>query len=188
MVIISEYDVIATGNSEYFCRSYETPACPCCSGDLIYRDRRRRIMRTFGGKASYIQLRRLRCLACRRLHLELPDCLVPQKHYALEVVEDVLDGASTPEDESTENYPCEQTMCRWQFWLAFNASQIDGWLKSVGQRVFELGDSLLSSTESLVEKLRANGAGWLAVCTRAVYNSGGAFLSKPPSGFCTCFV
>lgn len=188
MVIISDYDVIAMGESEFFCESFENPTCPCCSGDLVYRDQRRRIMRTYGGERSYIRLRRLRCPACRRIHLELPDCLVPRKHYALEVIENVIDGVSTPEDESTEDYPCESTMHRWQFWMSFNISQIDGWLKSVGQRVLELGNELLAATESLVGKLRDKGAGWLAVCTRAVYNAGGAFLTKPPSGLCTCFV
>ena len=31
-------------------------------------------------------IRRLKCSNCGRLHRELPDCLVPYKHYASEVI------------------------------------------------------------------------------------------------------
>ena len=39
-------------------------------------------------------IRRLKCSNCGRLHRELPDCLVPYKHYASEVISGVLDGSS----------------------------------------------------------------------------------------------
>ena len=188
MVIISEYDVIATGDSEFSCRSYEMPTCPCCGETLVYRDHRRRIVRTYNGRTSHIQLRRLKCLVCRRMHLELPDFLVPRKHYVTEVIENVIDGVSDSEDESTDDFPCEQTMQRWINWIRFNIPQMDGWLRSVGNRILGFGDALLSSTESLVGVLRKSGTRWLPVCTRAIYNTGGVFLSEPPSKLCTCFV
>ncbi len=94
MVIISEYDLIAIEDYEFRCESRESPVCPCCGERLRYRDRRRRIMRSYGGKTSHIWLRRLRCKRCGRLHLELPDLLVPQKHYTAEVIENVVDEVS----------------------------------------------------------------------------------------------
>lgn len=48
---------------------------------------------------------RLKCSSCGRLHRELPDCLVPYKHYASEVISSVLDGMVTPEDDDSADYP-----------------------------------------------------------------------------------
>ena len=58
-------------------------------------------------------IRRLKCSSCGKLHRELPDCLVPYKHYASEVISGVLDGIVTPEDDDSADYPCEMTMLRW---------------------------------------------------------------------------
>ena len=173
MVIISEYDLIAIGDHEFCCESHETRACPCCGGKLRYRDRRRRIMRSYGGKTYHLWLRRLICPECQRLHLELPDVLVPRKHYASEVIENVVDEVSTEEDESTEDYPCEDTMERWKSWLERSQVQIEGWLRSVGERLLELGAELLSTGDHLLRRLRERGAGWLGVCIRVIYNTGG---------------
>ncbi len=83
-------------------------------------------MKTYGGETMHILLRRLVCKHCKHIHIELPDILVPRKRYALEVIENVVDGVSTVEDESTEDYPCESTVLRWKDWLSFNISQIEG--------------------------------------------------------------
>lgn len=125
-------------------------------------------------------MRRLYCRHCSRLHTELPDVLIPQKHYGTEIVENVVDDVSTPDDASTENYPCEKTMTRWKEWIAANQSQIDGTLKSVGTKLLGMHISLLASTESLLTKLRDNGAGWLSVISRIIYNSGGSLLTARP--------
>ena len=45
----------------------------------------------------------------------LCDCLTPYKQYMTEIIENVVDGISTPEDLTTENYPCEKTMERYNF-------------------------------------------------------------------------
>ena len=127
-------------------------------------------------------MRRLLCKHCGKLHTELPDILVPHKHYGAEVIENVVDGVSTPDDTSTEDYPCEKTMARWKEWIAANQSQIDGSLKSVGAKLLDMHISLLASTESLLTKLRDNGAGWLSVICRIIYNSGGSLLTARPAG------
>ena len=102
----------------------------------------------------------MRCARCRRLHIELPDILVPNKHYAAEIIENVVDGVSTPDDLSTENYPCERTMQRWKDWIRENIQQIDGYLKSICSRVSASGYELLNVGDSLLRKLRNDGAGW----------------------------
>lgn len=49
------------------------------------------------------RLRRLRCVGCRKLHLELPDVLIPYKRYESAVIARVIAGASiqVPNDERT---------------------------------------------------------------------------------------
>ncbi len=133
-------------------------------------------MRSYGGETSHIWLRRLCCKRCGRLHLELPDLLVPQKHYAAEVIENVVDEVSTEEDESTEDYPCQDTMHRWKRWLAFCGTQIEGQLRSIGERLLGLGRDILEASDSILQALRVDGAGWLGICLRAIYNSGGSLL------------
>ncbi len=41
----------------------------------------------------------------------------PHKHYASEVIENVVDEVVTPDDEITEDYPCVATIDRWKKWL-----------------------------------------------------------------------
>ena len=138
-------------------------------------------MLSYGRKVSRIQVRRLYCEHCNRLHIELPDILVPRKHYSLEVIENVVDGVSTPEDKTSESYPCERTMERWKDWVSFNKDQIDSCLKSIGYRFLGIREEIFKETTSLFSMVRKKGAGWLAICERAIYNVGGSLLVKPPS-------
>ena len=83
--------------------SDDTPVCPVCGGTLKYRDTRLRIRKKEGGVKEYLMIRRLRCTECHRHHNELPDCLVPHKHYEAEVISGVLDGIVTSEDADSED-------------------------------------------------------------------------------------
>ena len=58
--------------------SCDHPACPCCGESMNYRDSRKRIRRKEGGCIEHLLVRRLWCPKCRKLHVELPDCLVLQ--------------------------------------------------------------------------------------------------------------
>ncbi len=70
----------------------EELSCPCCGGDLKYRDRRQRKALNESGDWVIYRLRRLRCLDCGKLHTELPDFLLPYKRYCRAVFEEVLSG------------------------------------------------------------------------------------------------
>ncbi len=166
----------------FLCESRENPVCPHCGTLLRYRDRRNRIMKWYNGEKWTCSVRRLRCSRCNRLHVELPDILTPKKHYATELIENVVDEVSTPNDLTTECYPCERTMQRWKDWIQKNKLQIDGYLKSIGSRLSASGSELLKTRDSLLEKLREDGAGWLAAVNRAIYNTGGWIAAKLPIG------
>ena len=87
--------------------------CSVCQGMLRYRDSRPRIRKKEGGTWERLMIRRFRCQTCHSSHNELPDCLVPYKHYETEVIAGVLDEVIRPDDLDSEDYPSFNTMLRW---------------------------------------------------------------------------
>jgi hypothetical protein len=75
----------------------------------------------------------------------LPDCLVPYKHYASEVIAGVLDEVITPDDADTEDYPCEATMHRWKHWLMVNYLRMVGYLNSIGHCLLGLVHRIINN-------------------------------------------
>ncbi len=117
MIITKNYKLVWNGkkNIVQFCGAKE-PVCPSCSAFLKPHDRRKRIVKQYGGKRVYVYIRRLKCEVCGKLHNELPNFLIPYKHYAAEVVENAVDGAVTAEYMLAEDYHCEYTMKLWKHW------------------------------------------------------------------------
>ena len=134
--------------------SDDTPVCPVCGGTLKYRDTRLRIRKKEGGVKEYLMIRRLRCTECHRHHNELPDCLVPHKHYEAEVISGVLDRIVTSEDADSEDSPSLLTMLRWLQWFRMNLANIEGFLRNAGYRILGLGEELLFSHASLLDTIR----------------------------------
>ena len=147
--------------------------CPVCGKPLAYRDSCLRILKKEGGERLRYLINRLRCTHCLMLHRELPDCMVPYKHYSAEVISGVLDGYVTSADEDTEDYPCEMTIHRWHHWLMANTLRIDGYLKSIGYQVLGFTEELLKSSVSLLQELRSSHERWFETILRFIYNSGG---------------
>lgn len=88
----------------------ETIGCPICLGDLKPYDRRERTAITSDGEQTRYWLRRLRCQSCLKLHLELPDTLIPYKRYQAQVIEQTITGSTgpVPHEERTR-----QKIRRW---------------------------------------------------------------------------
>lgn len=92
MIIISDYTLSSRRILVFFVESSENSyLCPVCQGMLRYRDSRPRIRKKEGGTKERLMIRRFRCQDCHSYHNELPDCLVPYKHYEAEVIAGVLD-------------------------------------------------------------------------------------------------
>lgn len=87
----------------FFIINRDAPVCPDCGQLLSGYDRRRRHVINGSGEKLWFRLRRLRCVRCEKLHLELPDFMVPRKHYEGWVIDEVLAGCSQacPADDST---------------------------------------------------------------------------------------
>lgn len=147
--------------------------CPVCQGTLHYRDSRPRIRKKEGGTKEQLMIRRFRCQNCHAYHNELPDCLVPYKHYEAEAIAGVLDEVILPDDLDSEDYPSFSTMLRWLQWFRENLQRMEGYLRTAGYQILNLGEGFLFSSDSLLDKIRNRYQNWLEQLLRLIYNSGG---------------
>ena len=90
-----------------------TLICPNCGGTLKPYDSVKRILKTKNGVKKRIKIRRLKCVDCGKIHRELPELILPYKHYDSEIINGVREGLITPETIGFEDYPCGMTMLRW---------------------------------------------------------------------------
>lgn len=109
------------------------------------------------------------------MHNELPDVLVPHKHYASEVIEEVLDNKALSLGLAEEDYPCDVTKERWNSWFKSNMAQIEGILRSV---LFSISENIkiFGRTDSLLLRIRKEKERWLSYCVKGVYSSGHSLL------------
>lgn len=165
MVILSDYDLVFEENMGVFVEtSVVSHICPICKGMLKYRDARKRICRKEGGVKEVIKIRRFRCDECCSYHNELPDCLVPFKHYATEVISGVLDQVISADDLESEDFPSYITMMRWLQWLNKNIKKIEAYMKRIW----------LIVEDSTIEFVRRIYPKWLERIIYMIYNSGDA--------------
>lgn len=89
--------------------------CPCCLGKLKQRDSRKRMVRKYQNEIMWLQIHRMKCIQCGRLHSELPDCVIPQKQYSAEVIKEALEKhlVNKKSVADVEN----STISRWYKWF-----------------------------------------------------------------------
>ena len=98
---------------------------------------------------------------------------MPYKHYEAEVVAGVLDEVILPADLDSEDYPSFNTMLRWLQWFRENLQRIEGYLRTAGYQILNLGEELLFTPDLLLNKIRNRCQNWLELILRLIYNSGG---------------
>ena len=129
-------------------------------------------------------IRRMRCEACRKVHHELPDILIPYKRYTAESIEQVVSDTE-PIDVVVD----ESTLYRWRRWFDAWGPYAVGCLTSIAVRFrFEL--PVGNSSNPPLAVLQAFGreeeksTGWLAKVVRPIANihlwihTRSAFLSE----------
>lgn len=130
----------------------ETIRCPICRGDLKPYDRRKRSAVNSDGKKNRYVLRRLRCQSCLKLHLELPDTLIPYKRYEVQVIEQVITGTAgqIPYEERTRQ--------KIRHWYHQAHQHLSGFWRSISSGLSSPGRS-----PELIELVRAivNSGMWL---------------------------
>ena len=97
------HSIFNIGKGVYVVRNKDAPMCPECGVLMSGYDHRKRKAIGADGKPRIFLIRRLRCPVCRQLHAEIPDSLIPYKHYASEVIKTVQQGDDSlcPADDST---------------------------------------------------------------------------------------
>ena len=113
------------------------------------------------------------CPICHSYHTELPDCLVPYKHYEAEVISGVLDEVVRPENLDSEDYPSFSTMRRWMQWFVENLTRTEGYLRTAGFHLLACGRGILFSKVSLLDAVSKKHSDWLERILRLIYNNGG---------------
>ena len=92
VVIIIKYREEVNEEGVIYIISEEDSVCPVCVGVLAVIGIRKRGRINSAGDKEGLVIRRLRCKTCRKIHHELPDCLIPYKRHCAETVEKVVSG------------------------------------------------------------------------------------------------
>ncbi len=144
------------------------------------RDTVVRFIRISSSEKYGITIRRLRCDVCGKIHRELPDFLLPHKHYPAECIESEIDRMKQSErvrscDDRLCAYPELSTCMRWRQDFEIRQATMKRALAVVSveeRRMLEEGRVLPKHKESLLQyyslfmERRKTGAGWLAECVR----------------------
>ena len=85
----------------------------------------------------------------------------------------VLDEVVLPDDLDSEDYPSFNTMIRWLQWFRENLQRIEGYLRTAGYQILDLGEEILFTSSLLLSKIRNGYQNWLELILRITYNSGG---------------
>lgn len=112
MIILSKYDMTKISDQLFYIRCKEKMLCPCCRCTLkVIGSRKRKYINSLGEKITLI-IRRLKCTNCKKIHHELPDILVPYKHYDSECIENVITGLHKNTVAAEDS-----TIYRWKKWI-----------------------------------------------------------------------
>ena len=93
-MVVSKNYKIKEQNGMYYIVPSSVPGCPQCGGEMKIRDSKRRKVIFADGTVDTFVLRRYKCTVCGRVHLELPDIMVPHKHYSRSAIIDTINGAA----------------------------------------------------------------------------------------------
>ena len=78
MIVSNKYTKIER-NGMYYIIPSSAPECPHCGGAMTVRDSKRRKLILSDGTVQMFVLRRYKCKICGRIHLHLPDIMLPHK-------------------------------------------------------------------------------------------------------------
>lgn len=120
------------GSPHFYVRSSEVNGCPLCHGALTVSGSRQRTRRPPDGTRQVLIIRRLYCVACERIHHELPDCLVPYKRYDADSLETFAREGHTAAIAADES-----TFDRWEAWFSAWFLYVSGCWAALDARLLE---------------------------------------------------
>lgn len=75
----------------YVIKNLDSLQCPNCKGELIPKGSHKRHVK-FSDFEHDFRFRQLYCTQCAVYHLEIPDFVLPNKHYSRTTIEKILSG------------------------------------------------------------------------------------------------
>lgn len=172
----------------FFVRCAEVVPSPCCGEKCNIIGSRKRIYIEATGEKKELRIRRLRCSNCRRIHHELPDFLVPHKHYESACVEQTLTEEPVAFDVAADN----ATLQRWKAWFRDHHAYWLGCLASITLRFHQAPVKAPSNPSQTAHhtfgQIVGEAPGWLARIVRPIANANlwlhtrFAYLTKSPFG------
>lgn len=85
--------------------------CENCNGLMKHYDKVDRYVKIENGKKLKILVNRNRCCECGKIYRELPDFVMPFKHYRKDII---LRCIKTNINCIYDDYPCDMTILRWK--------------------------------------------------------------------------
>lgn len=155
----------------FFVRCAESIVSPCCGEKLVVIGSRQRKIVNGEGEMKLLVIRRFRCSQCRKIHHELPDCIVPYKRYESDCIEHVVTQSAqllvAPADHAT--------LGRWRLWFQQSVGYWEGALRALAAR-YNLDPVKDASTPSQSAYLRlgrlvGDAPGLLARVVRPIANA-----------------
>ena len=168
MVSIRFYRLVAQGAFLYV-KSREPSICPVCNETLTKRSWRARTVIGSGGNKAVYYIRRLYCSRCRRLHHELPDCMVPYKRHCAETIEKAVKAPDNKPDVPID----ERTHKRMRSWWEIVFPYFLSIIKSINQKLNKPYDKAPAFRE--IVRGVVNTGHWIFandICTRSEAMSG----------------
>lgn len=103
MVSLSDYRLECRGGL-YFVVAMQTLPCPLCADVLLELGRRARGYIDAYGEHESVQIRRMICSGCLKIHHELPDFLVPYKRHCAQTVESIVNNKDSKPRSNSGTY------------------------------------------------------------------------------------
>jgi len=150
----------------FFVKTKEASSCPICGEGLIMRGWRSRMMIKCGEEKIKLKIRRMKCRKCKRIHHELPDCVVPYKRHSAETIEEVI--------RDIDSAPCDtRTMGRIASWWQIVLPYFLNVLKSLSEKYCHRFQEPPKFKEIIQATVNTNNwATAQSICTRTVFMSG----------------
>lgn len=153
----------------FFVRSTEVIPCPCCDRTLHVIGSRKRVWIQSDGVKNRLVIRRTQCEECGKIHHELPDLLVPYKHYDAKSIE-----GAVSESGDIAVAADESTLLRWRSWVAAWIVYAQGVLTSLSLRFdlpMDTSSTPIRSVLHLLGRFVGTAPGLLSRAVRPIANS-----------------
>lgn len=168
MLIVHNFKLdFNTSTKIYKVISKEISICPVCGEVLCLYGCRTRIMINEEGEQSYLEIQRLYCETCHRIHHELPSILIPYKRYTQKAIQEVIDGYLQDTQDTITVVADEKTIYNWISWFFTLSTYFQNCLTTIEERL-----TVTHLTKSLLPFQRNDKPSiWLAELVRSIVNS-----------------